>query len=393
MDVDDRQHYDFGSLPSQWAEPKVEKSPSIEGYGLEGVPIESPPPSLAEMYSAPVSKVVPKIEPAPSQAPTDKLDKAYQVDLPVSTPPAPPAVPAPEEKKGPERVPQPPPLPPPRPLWRGVYTFPWRLENLKVWIALGLGLGSVGYLVAAFYLLVFGVKILDSEGFNPTAAFLVLIIPPMAIAAFLSGLYGSAQFIAIVEDTAAGNDRYQRPEVVTDWFGSLLHLAYIGFCTMLPSVAIAAGGASVFASPWGLLMGFVPAMILFPIFLLSSIAGLSSMAIIHGNVIMGFLRKPLLFPVFFLASSVMAAACLGLGYVVFLTFSFFMAFVMGFSWSACLIIYARLLGRVGWVLSQSGVKVKKRKKRRKKPTPNPDDWGASAEESNMEFSGGSPNRG
>ena len=49
----------------------------------------------------------------------------------------------------------------------------------------------------------------------------------------------------------------------------------------------------------------------------------------------------------------------------------------GFVWSACLIIYARLLGRGAWVMSQIGVNVKKRrKKRRKKPTPGPDDRGA-----------------
>src|SRR5260370_42187597 len=59
-------------------------------------------------------------------------------------------------------------------------------------------------------------------------------------------------------------------------------------------------------SQWGLLAGLVPALILFPTFLLSSMAGVSSMAILHGTVIVGFLRKPLLFPVFFLASSVLA---------------------------------------------------------------------------------------
>ena len=79
---------------------------------------------------------------------------------------------------------------------------------------------------------------------------------------------------------------------------------------------------------------------------------------------------------FFLASAAIAAACLGLGYLVFVTFSFFLAFVAGFAWSAGLMIYARLLGRVAWVLSQSGVKVKKRRKRRRKKAPlGPDDWG------------------
>jgi hypothetical protein len=141
-------------------------------------------------------------------------------------------------------------------------------------------------------------------------------------------------------------------------------------------VAVAAGGATLLESRWGLFFGLFPALILFPIFLLSSMAGVSPMAIVHGNVIQGFLRKPLLFPTLFLASSVLAAACLGLGYVTFLTFSFILAFITGFGWAACLIIYARLLGRVAWVLGQSGVKVKKRRKRiRKKLTLGPDDWG------------------
>jgi hypothetical protein len=112
-------------------------------------------------------------------------------------------------------------------------------------------------------------------------------------------------------------------------------------------------------------------------------AGVTPMAILHGNVILGFLRKPLLFPVLLLASSVLAAVCLGLGYLVFVTFSFFLAFATGFVLSACLIIYARLLGRVAWVLGQSGVKVKKRRKRRqKKLSLGPDDWGGAEESQN-----------
>jgi hypothetical protein len=393
MDVDDRQHYGFGALPSQWDEPKVQKSLEIEGYGFEGGSIEPPPPSIAAMYSAPVSGEVPKIDPAPIETPTDELDEAYQVDIPDSIPPPPVAVPEQEEKKGPERVPPPPPLPPTFPLWRGVYTFPWKLENLRVWVSLGLPLGAFAYLAAAFYLLIYVVKILDSEGFNPTAAFLVLLIPPMVISGFMAALYGSAQFLAIVDDTAGGNDSYQRPGVVADWVGSLLLLAYIGLCTILPSAAMAAGGATILGNRWGLLAGLIPALILFPTFLLSSMAGVSSMAILNGNVILGFLRKPLLFPVLFLASSLMAVASIGLGYLVFGTFSFFLAFVAGFWWSACLMIYARLLGRVAWVLSQSGLKVqKRRKRRRKKPTLSPDDWGAGADESQAEFNGGSQNR-
>jgi hypothetical protein len=73
---------------------------------------------------------------------------------------------------------------------------------------------------------------------------------------------------------------------------------------------------------------------------------------------------------------------LSLGYVTATTSNFFLAFVTGLGWSACLIIYARLLGRVAWVMSQSGVQVRKRRRRRrKKIAPGPDDWGAEAESS------------
>src|SRR5207245_11371689 len=99
-----------------------------------------------------------------------------------------------------------------------------------------------------------------------------------------------------------------------------------------------------------------------------------------GIVLSSFLRKPLLLPVLFLASSVLAAACLGLGYLTFTTANFLLALPTGFVWSACLIIYARLLGRGAWVMSQIGVNVKKRrKKRRKEPPQGPDDWGDGAE--------------
>jgi len=94
-----------------------------------------------------------------------------------------------------------------------------------------------------------------------------------------------------------------------------------------------------------------------------------------------------LLPVFFLASTFLAAVCLGLGYLTFVTSNFFLALATGFVWAAVLLTYSRLLGRVAWVLSQSGMKVRKRrKKRRKKSTPGPEDWGDGAEGSQAKIS-------
>jgi predicted Zn finger-like uncharacterized protein len=380
MEVDENPHYGFGAAPSQWTEQKAERSPDMEGYAFQDGALPAPPAPVAHLFTQPLTGQVPGVESPPSAAPVQPLAEAYQADLPVSTPVLPSAVPAAEEKKGPERIPSPPPLTPARPLWQGVYTFPWRVENLKVLIALGLGMGLFALLAAMFYQLLFVNKVLDSEGFNPSAAFLVLIIPPMAILGLVSLLYGSAQFLAILEDTAGGNDHYQRPELVTDWFGSFIHLAFISFCAVLPSVAVAAIAATLLQNRWGLALGLIPLLVLFPIFLLSSMAGMSSMAIVHGEVLKGFLRKPLLLPIFFMASCFLMAVFLAMGYLTFITSNFFLALATGFLWAAVLLTYARLTGRVAWVLSQSGMKVRKRrKKRRKKPVPGSDDWSAGAE--------------
>ncbi len=379
MDLDDRTHYGFGAPPAQWAEPKPEKAPEVEAYDLEAGSSKPRQPMrdlFPEAYPDQPSEVAP---PSATPIPSEPLDEAYLVDVPVSTPPPEPP-PVSEEQKRAERVPAPPPLPPAWPLWRGVYTYPWKIENLKVWIALGLGLTVFLFLAAIFYQLIFVAKLLSSEGFHPEAAFPVLTIPILAILGLVTTLYGSAHFLAILEDAAGGNESYQRPEVVTDWFGAFFHLAFIGICALIPALLVGAGVATFSENGWGWLVALPLALILFPVFLLSSMAGDSHLAILNGNVIASFLRKPLLLPVLFMASSVLAAACLGLGYLTFTTSNFFLALPTGFVWSACLIIYARLLGRVAWVMSQIGVHVKKRrKKKRKKPALGPDEWGDGAD--------------
>jgi hypothetical protein len=113
-------------------------------------------------------------------------------------------------------------------------------------------------------------------------------------------------------------------------------------------------------------------------------SGTSSLTFLEWSVVLNFLRKPLLLPILFVASSALAAMGLSLGYITGVTSNFFIAFATGFCWSACLLIYARLLGRVAWVMGQSGVQVRKRRKRRRKKTaPGPDDWGAEAESSHV----------
>jgi hypothetical protein len=399
--VDDRPQYEFGSQPSQWTEAERQKPPELEGYGLEGgPPVRSPPTpstaeSLPESYAvslqAPESEAsqvspetldesypvhLPHAGPSSARSPRGIPSDAYQAILPKISPPSfPEATPVVEEKKGPEKIPPPPPLPPSRPLVEGVYTFPWHRGSLKVWLLLGLGLAILGFLVTIFYQLIFVSKTLDTQGWNPSAAFVVLIIPLIAIIALISGSYGAANFLAAVEETAGGNDSFQGPELVAEWFASLLHLLYIIFCSTIPSLLIGLSAATALQSLWGWLGGAAVGLLVFPTFLFSSLAANSRMAIVDTRVVLGFLRKLRQLFVLFVVSGFIWAVCLGLGYLALTRMNFLLALAVGLVWSACLLIYARLLGRVAWVISQGGIKVKRRKKRRKKPTPGPDDWG------------------
>jgi hypothetical protein len=407
--VDDRLQYDFGSQPSQWSEPERQKPPELEGYGLEGgPPVRSPPTpstaeSLPESYSvslqAPESEArqispetldesypvhLPHAGPSSARSPRGIPSDAYQATLPKISPPSfPVATPVIEEKKGPEKIPPPPPLPPSRPLVEGVYTFPWHLGSLKVWIIAGLQLAIMGLLTC------FWIRLGMFAGFGP------VLLPALGVIGLLTGAYAAANFAAVVEDSAWGNDSFSAGEYFGERVGYLLHLIYIGFCSLIPTFLIGGAAPAILAylsfnPKWGTLalvinlaglVALVPFFLIFPIFYLSSLAAKSRLAILDLRVVGGFLRNPRSSFVLFFVSLILGSICYELGWLLlvllFLRFAWGALFALatGLIWSACLLIYARLLGRVAWVISQGGIKVKRRKKRRKKPTPGPDDWG------------------
>jgi hypothetical protein len=71
-------------------------------------------------------------------------------------------------------------------------------------------------------------------------------------------------------------------------------------------------------------------------------------------------------------SAVLLLPCVGLGYLTIAHYDrFLFLFPMtGFAWSACLLIYGRLLGRVGWIITgeQERAEREARRRRRKRQT-------------------------
>jgi hypothetical protein len=365
MDVDDRPLYDLGASPSQWAEPPSPKAPELEGYGLA-----KPSPTAPSLPSAPLISEAYQVRPfetSPGAAASGSAAPSVEEVLGLRTsPPADASSTTPSNE--PEHIPAPPPLPPAHPLWSGVYDFPWRKENVGSWIYLSLALTLISLVGAGLLFLIAG---------GATAVFAPVVIPPLAIITFFTVNYAAAHFLTKLQDTAAGSDVCQKPELGAEWLGHSIFLIYI-FVMSLAPCGLAAVVAYAFAPPdsywWPL--GLILSAILFPIMLLSSLVAESRWMVLHPAVIMGLLKKPLTFFVLSFVSVAMMALCTALGYGTMLGF-LFLAPLFGIFAATCLLIYARLLGRVGWVLTQGAIKPRKRKRKRKKPES--DAWGPGTE--------------
>jgi len=366
MDVDDRPLYDLGASPSQWAKPISPKAPELEGYGLAKSAPVAPPPSAAPQMSEAYQVSPPEIPPVADAAGSPTPSVAEVLGL--RTSPVADAGGMPPPSNEPEHIPAPPPLPPAHPLWSGVYDFPWRKENVGPWICLSLMLTAISLVGSLLFFLIAG---------GATAVFAPVVIPPLAIVSFYALNYAAAHFLTKLQDTAAGSDVCQRPELGVEWLGHSIFLIYI-FAMSLAPCGLSAVVAYAFAPPesywWPL--GLILSAILFPIMLLSSLVAESRWMVLHPDVIMGLLKKPLTFFVLSFVSVAMMALCTALGYGTMLGF-LFLAPLFGIFAATCLLIYARLLGRVGWILTQGAIKPRKRKRKRKKPDA--DAWGPGTE--------------
>jgi hypothetical protein len=334
MDLDDRPLYGLDSVPWQGEQPKPEAPAPAQGYGL-AEPL--PPP--------------------PSPPPAPVITEAYQVTLPEAPPQPAVEVHLPPPSQEPEGVPQPPSLPPAHPLLVGVWGFPWRKENLGAWIFLTLALTFLGGGLALLLFLIEG---------GATALFVPVLIPPLAIIALFVVNFAAAHFLNTLQETAAGNDYCQKPELGAEWLGLALFLLYVIGMSLVPC-GLAIMTAYAFNVPETSLwpIGLTVTAILFPIMLLSALAAQSRWIILHPIVIVGLLKKPLTFLVLSFVSVAMMGLCAALGAGTLMGY-LLLAPLFGVAAATCLLIYARLLGRVGWIITEGSIKPRKKKRKRRK---------------------------
>lgn len=361
----------------QLALPPVDYSGVDEPLGLEPVEEEWPEPARVERAEEEQGSTYfvaePYVTPPMPQPIGLDDDELFHLAMAKHDPAAPPNPSAPTAKKGPYEIRLPdgetatgempityrlsraeleplrPPEPPEWPLWQGIYSFPWRGDSLGLWLTLSIKFGIITLLTCVLLYFIEMWQTSSSE-----LRFVGLLVPPLVMAISIIslwvGAYAAVQFLCIVEDTAAGNDRVPRPEwTVMDGIMKCVYLLWIAAGSMLPGAALRfLAGHLVPAGIVSASLVLIPAVVLFPVMLLSSLSGQAMWALLERRFLNRYLARPDAVLAATLPGFALLVPCVAVTAYALAHASFAIAFLSGFLWAGCFLIYGRLLGRVAW---------------------------------------------
>lgn len=341
-------------MDEEWPEPaqvEADDSAGVHTYDVTEVPKSWPEDSPAPV--APAAPAIPGYEvvdgwtapPSPAPAP---LADSYDVGAVPSTRSDGPA-PLPYRLTRAERDPLRAPPPPSRPLLEGIYLFPWQApSNLRVWLLLTLG--CVLVIVFAIAVWFFYLLIVQQE---KAGAFLPLPLAALLIIGAITGGYGGSIFLAIVQDTAAGNRDVRWPDDA--FLTRFLQFGYLGWvfsCAAWPVGILLLIQPAWMTVPWiAVPLALLPVM-LFPVLFLSSLSAQKAWVLLHHRLLGRLLRRLPATVCVIGVSSLLAAISGYLGYWNVVRFEYLLTPLTAGVWSASTMIYARLLGRLAWLLSR-----------------------------------------
>jgi hypothetical protein len=310
--------------------PRVERKPSVEGYGLGND--WKPTPSAAPEPVHDAYDVGPAAEPARSKEEPIIHGLSMAERNPLRAPP-----------------------PPANPLWQGVFDIPWQPGNLRTWTLLTFVLG-----VFLVFLVLFGVLFglfQTASGLSANTVISGYLIPPtiaiLAILVLVVGAMTASRFLAVFEQTAAGNHDVHWPdESIGERFLKFVYLLWLTGAATLPSALLCYVLAGVVTPGWFLvLLGLVPALV-FPILLLSSQAARKTTTLLDRNVLRRLAVRPGALWTFYLQSSFVLGISVLLGMWTIVDQLAWLVPVAAVVWSAALMVYARMLGRLAWVITR-----------------------------------------
>ena len=241
----------------------------------------------------------------------------------------------------------------------GVFGFPFRRGAFPRWGYLTLGCVMSGALVAGIVHMLMSVS-----GYGGVA--IAFFAMPLVWVGFWTLSYGAACAITIIEDTANGLS-----EVVNwmepnwkEWVPRLMMLAYLATLTVTTCMLIARG--VYLATGWFIAPLFVTMSFLFPFLLLSALEVGSTLVPFSTPVTVSLRRSwkawlGFLTIVSLIGSGLSLAMYWGINLIGPATIP-----ILGPAFSTYFMVYCRLLGRLGWAITNhDGPSKKKRKKRRK----------------------------
>jgi DNA-directed RNA polymerase subunit RPC12/RpoP len=240
------------------------------------------------------------------------------------------------------------PVPPP-PRWTffsGVFQFPWYRNNVTRWMILSFGLAVIGEMLVGA-LALFGIGVGGGIGSFAVVAMGFLILP-ISWSSIWTLSYAAGCLLAVVEETAAGNDEINWPD--DGWRERVWKLLYAGYLLVLSALAGTAVGslAQLLAVEfwWSAL---ATTFVLFPIVLLSSLEAGTPWAPLTPPIIRSLVVSMWCWGVFYIEITLLATPWVALVLVgVQLRHPFWTALVAAPPLAALLLIYARLLGRLAW---------------------------------------------
>jgi hypothetical protein len=182
-----------------------------------------------------------------------------------------------------------------------------------------------------------------------------------AVLGFLVFSYAAYSFFVVSVNTAAGNDEIQWPgDPIQDWLWNAWYLGWL---------------AAVWAAPVSLIAGLVKAppslflpiiiaglWLIFPLTVLSSLSALSRFVVFRPTVAWSMMRHPVATFGFYLSTGILLVLSVGLFYFGVTRSPGWLplAAIVG---AAAFLIYARLLGRLGWFIAEQPARRKTRSRR------------------------------
>jgi hypothetical protein len=246
--------------------------------------------------------------------------------------------------------------PPPfvAPLWRGVYDFPWQPSGLRAWFMFGIGFTFVAFMAAAVH---YALDLYQNSDWTKAGIFqtvLRLYVAAFGLFVVWTGTFAIPFFLESINSGAAGHYEVQSPDdSIGEKFFTFLGMVWVYALCAVP-LGILAAPLQWFLGSMAIALSLVPSTILiFPVGVLCMLANNSKMNLWNFEVASKFLARPSVWLILYTMSTLLFGICFALGYLTIGLYEdfIFLAPVTGFVWSACFLIYGRLLGRVAWIVS------------------------------------------